>query len=236
MFTKLLWLAVFITGTSVAASVHLPGGSLTVPAGSASGASFTYTGTLTESDTIALAQTGNACLQPNGGYCTNGAGVITVAATLSPKPVGEAIAFAGPAGIIPAGTWTYGSVLMSISGVGTVQLWPTVAGNGLGSAKPPASLNLRGTTLSGLGFPNFSVTNPTITFIVDEGNFGDNSGRDHGRDGPVVGPDRIGLGHATGQHRRFRLRHGVRLRPGREAVLVERTAAQGQDRSVDVFR
>jgi len=170
-------LAVFITGTSVAATVKLPDGTLTIPGGSASGASFTYAGTLTEGDTLALAQTGNACLQPKGGYCTNGAGVITVAATLSPKPVGAAITFAGPAGIIPAGTWTYGSVLMSISGVGTVQLWSTIAGNGLGSAKPPASLNLRNTTLAGLGFGNFSVTNPTITFIVADANFGDNSGQ-----------------------------------------------------------
>jgi len=45
MFTKLLWLAVFITGTSVAATVKLPGGTLTVPGGSASGASFTHAGT-----------------------------------------------------------------------------------------------------------------------------------------------------------------------------------------------
>lgn len=175
MLTRTLWLFALVTGTSFAASVPLPGGTLTIPGTSAAGSSFTYTGTLTESDTIAFTQSGNPCLQSAGtGYCVNGAGVLTVAATVGVTPVGGSSTFAGPSGIIPAGTWTYGALLMQVSGVGTVQVYPTNAANGLGSATPPANLALPSTTLAGLGFPSFSVANPTITFIVADTFFGDN--------------------------------------------------------------
>jgi hypothetical protein len=133
---------------------------------------------LTQNDTIAFAQTGNPCLQTAGtGYCTNGAGVLTVAATVGVTPVGGSSTFAGPSGVIPAGTWTYGALLMTISGVGTVQVFPTNAANGLGSSSPPASLTLPATTLAGLGFASFSVSNPTITLIVADTFFGDNGGQ-----------------------------------------------------------
>ena len=66
-----------------------------------------FTGTLTQNDTIAFTQAGNPCLQTAGtGYCTNGAGVLTVAATVGVTPVGGSSSFAGPSGVIPAGTWT----------------------------------------------------------------------------------------------------------------------------------
>ena len=74
-------IAAFVSGSCLAASVPLPGGTLTVPGTSTTGASFTYSGTLTQNDTIAFTQTGNPCLQnPISGYCVNGAGVLTVAA------------------------------------------------------------------------------------------------------------------------------------------------------------
>lgn len=175
---KLLWAGLFISGTSLAAQIQVPGGSLTVPGTSTTGASFTYSGTLTQNDTIAFSQTGNPCLQTAGsGYCVNGAGVLTVAATVGVTPVGGSSTFTGPSGVIPAGTWTYGALLMQISGVGTVQVFPTNAANGLGSATPPAGLTLPTTTLSALGFPSFSVANPTITFIVADTFFGDNGGQ-----------------------------------------------------------
>lgn len=137
--------------------------------------SFTYTGTLTQSDTIAFTQSGNPCLQASGtAYCTNGAGVVTVAGT---TPVGGSSTFVGPVGSIPAGTWTFGSLLMTISGVGTVQVFPTNAANGLGSLTPLPNLALAPTTLAGLGFAAFSQTNPTITFIVADNFFPDNGGQ-----------------------------------------------------------
>ncbi len=179
MISKLLWFAAFVTGTSVAASISLPGGSLTVPGNGAGGVSFTYAGTLTQDDSIAFTQTGNPCLQPKGSYCSNGAGVLTVAASLGavPPPVGSSLSFTGPAGVMPAGTWTFGSLLLTISGVGTVQVFAPNPGNGLGSARPPEGLNLPATALSALGFGNFTQTNPTISFIVADYNFGDNSGQ-----------------------------------------------------------
>jgi hypothetical protein len=179
MHNNLLWLAAFVAGTSFAASIEFPDGALTVSGTSAGGASIVYAGTLTQNDTIAFAQTGNPCLQPGSGYCTNGAGVVTVAGTLGapPFPVGGSSTFVGPTGIIPAGTWTYGALLMTISGAGTVQVFPADAGNGLGNASPPAGLNLPPTPLGALGFGNFSQVNPTITFIVADGYFGDNDGK-----------------------------------------------------------
>ena len=42
---------------------------------------------------------------------------------------------------------------------------------------PPAGLTLPTTTLAALGFPAFSQPNPTITFIVADTAFGDNSGQ-----------------------------------------------------------
>ncbi len=177
MMRKLIWFAVlatgFVAGTSLAASVHLPGGSLTIPGPSTSGVSFTYTGTLTQEDTIALIQSGNPCLQSGGTYCINGAGVVTVAGTTG---VGGATSFPGPSGIIPVGPWTFGSLVMLISGVDAVQVFPTNVANGLGSPTPPTNLMLPPTRLADLGFPNFSVSNPTITFIVADTLYTDNSG------------------------------------------------------------
>lgn len=168
------WLAALLTVTCFAASVQIPGGTLTVPGLSTTGASFVFTGTLTQNDTIAFALSGNPCLQSESTYCTNGAGVLTVAGSTA---VGGSSGFTGPSGVIPAGSWTYGSLLMTISGVGTVQVFPTNAGNGLGSGTPPASLSQPATTLSALGFGTFSQTNPTITFIVADTGFTDNSGQ-----------------------------------------------------------
>lgn len=166
-----------VAGTCFAASVQIPGGSLSVPGTSATGASFVYSGTLTDADTIAFTESGNPCLQTSGtGYCVNGAGVLTVAATVGVTPVGGSSTFAGPSGIIPAGTWTYGALLMQVSGVGTVQIFPTDAAHGLGSATPPASLTLPATPLSALGFPAFTQANPTITFVVADTDFADNGG------------------------------------------------------------
>ena len=156
-----------------AAPIHLPGGTLTVAGTSAVGASFTYSGTLTQADTLALSQSGNPCLQGGGTYCVNGAGVLTVAGS---HPVGATTTFSGPAGSIPAGTWNYGALLMQISGVGTVQLWPASAANGLGSGTPPVSLTLPTTSLAALGFPAFSQSNPTITFLFADTDFTDNGG------------------------------------------------------------
>ena len=165
--SKLAWIVFFVSANCAAANVQLPGGSLTIPGTSTTGASFTYTGTLTQNDTIAFTQAGNPCLQTGGtGYCTNGAGVLTVAATVGVTPVGGSSSFAGPSGVIPAGTWTYGSLLMSISGVGTIQVFPTNASNGLGSATPPASLTLPTTTLAGLGFAAFSLADGVAEQIL----------------------------------------------------------------------
>ena len=154
------------------ATISLPGGSLSVSGTTSAGASFTYSGTLTQADTLAFTETGLSCLQSSGTYCTNGAGVVVVAGTTG---IGGTSSFSGTFNGTSS-TWNFGALLLEISGVGTVQVFPANSANGLGSATPPSLLTLNGASLSSLGFGNFSVVNPTITFVVADTFFGDNSG------------------------------------------------------------
>jgi hypothetical protein len=131
---------------------------LNVDSTSAVGTSFTYLGTLTGADTLSLIASGSPCLQSGPQYCTNAAGVVVVAGT---SPVGGS-------SVNPSNSTTFGSLLLTISGVGTEQLFPTNAANGLGSASPPTSLFLASTPLSTL-FGSFASQNdPTFTFVVSD--------------------------------------------------------------------
>jgi hypothetical protein len=127
------------------------------------GGSFGLTGTLTGTDTFEVTVSGTPCLQSGGTFCTNAAGVVVIAGTT------------GVGGSLANGGTTFGSLLMTISGVGTAQLFATNAGNGLGSGSPPTVLSLPATALSTF-FGAFSVTNPTISFEVSDTGRGDNSG------------------------------------------------------------
>jgi hypothetical protein len=137
---------------------------LTVDSTTDVGASFTFSGTLTGTDTLSLNAIASPCLQPVSTFCTNAAGVVVTAGS---KPVGDFLA---------NGSTTFGSLLLTIAGVGTEQIFLTNAANGLGSASPPTSLFLPETSLSALGFGSFSVLNPTLTFTVSDTFRGDNIG------------------------------------------------------------
>ncbi len=176
---SLLCLGTLLAGYCLGGSITLPGGTQTVVGTSTTGTSFTYSGTLTQADTLAITVSGSPsdpCLQ-NGPtqYCTNAAGVLTVAG--NGAGVGGTTTFSGTFNGT-TGTWNYGSLLLEISGVsgpGTVQLFAANAANGLGSATPPADLTLATTSLAALGFGNFSVVNPTITFILADSLYTDNA-------------------------------------------------------------
>jgi hypothetical protein len=167
-------LMLFASGAVNAAAISF--GTLTVPSLNPAGVSFTYSGTLTQADTIAFTQSGDPCLQGSGSpgaYCTNGAGVVVVAGT---GAVGSASTFGGTFGPT-MGTWDLGALLMEVSTVATVQIFPADAADGLGSATPPLGLTLPPTSLSALGFSAFSVVDPTITFYVADDLYTDNSGQ-----------------------------------------------------------
>jgi hypothetical protein len=66
--------------------------------------------------------------------------------------------------------------MLAIPGVNAVQVFPATTANGAGSATPPTSLTLPPTTFAALGFPNFTVVNPTITLVVFDNFYPDNSG------------------------------------------------------------
>lgn len=167
---RTLFTLALMTAAAFGQSITLPG-ALTVQAINSTGTSFTYSGALTQAATIALIVSGAACEQGGSVYCTNASGVVTVAGS---SAVGAATSFTGFVGGY-SGTWNYGSLIMTISGVGSVQVFPANAGNGLGSASPPGTLTLASTSLSGLGFASFSTVNPTITFTVADNNYPDNS-------------------------------------------------------------
>jgi len=151
--------------------IEIPTGTLSVPVLSETGFSFVYSGTLTQNDFIDLIQTGSPCLQSPPAYCTNGAGVVTTAGS---SPVGAETNFSGTFNGTSA-SWVYGSLLIEITGQGTEQVFPTNAGNGLGSSTPPLSL-ATAESLGSLGFAGFSVTDPTITFVLADTLYSDNSG------------------------------------------------------------
>jgi hypothetical protein len=160
-----------IASCCAAQTTPFPGNPITLGSLSASGSSFAYSGVLTGSVTLNLTASGQTCLQ-SGIYCTNPAGVVVVAGT---SAIGQATSFSGTFGGT-TGTWNYGSLLMSISGVGTVQLFPANPANGLGSGAPSTTLSVSGSTLSSLGFGAFSVTNPTVSFFLADNEYPDNSG------------------------------------------------------------
>jgi len=158
-------------GPAFAQSIVLPS-TLTVNAISSTGASFTYSGTLTQAESVSLNASGTSCEQGGGTYCTNASGVVVIPGS---SLAGAATSFSGTFGGT-LGTWTYGSLIMIISGAGAVQVFPANAANGLGSGSPSSTLTLPATTLAALGFGSFSVVNPTITFVVADNNYPDNSG------------------------------------------------------------
>ena len=174
MILKRLLITLAVASACFAGTVRVPSLPVTIPASSATGSSFTFSGTLTDNDTIDLVLGGAGCLQTGGtAYCTNGAGVLTV-------PGGGFTAGQTATGSMSVGgytkTYDYGAVIMVISGVGAVQIFPANAANGLGSGAPTTSLWLSTTSLSALGFPHFSATNPTISFIIADDNRADNGG------------------------------------------------------------
>lgn len=154
-----------------ASPVSLPQQTLTVSATSNSGASFTYSGNLTNSDTLGLTASGIPCLTSGGTFCINAAGVDVVPGDrqFSEITVGKSLQNT-------SNNTTYGSLLFTISGVGTKQVFATNNENGSNSPNPPRSLQLLATPLSSLGFSDFSAINPVITFQLSDTDYTNNSG------------------------------------------------------------
>lgn len=93
-------------------------------------------GEVTGDSTISLtAATGVVCLR--AGYCTNAAGITTPIDGIA-TPSGTTSTFSATIGGF-SGTWSYGALLMSIEGVGTVQVFQTDSANGLHSDSPPTA-------------------------------------------------------------------------------------------------
>jgi hypothetical protein len=136
---------------------------------------YVIPGTVTQNSTIGFSVSGQACEQSPGIDCFNAAGVITVKGSTQDSNVGEAGKIDGKFGGF-SGSYNLGSLLMSIEGVGTVQVFPATQANGLGSKNPPTSFTLSPTTFVTLGFPPFTQENARIRFFVVDDYYPDNSG------------------------------------------------------------
>ncbi len=178
VLSRFVGLALLASAGAWGAAVPLPGGTVTVDSLSTTGTSFTYSGTLSPTDTITFSVSGQPCLQNAGTlFCTNPAGVLRVNGNTGGQIVGSSFPFTGNGSPIPGNNYAYGSLIMIIQGVGAVQVFPTNSANDLGSSNPPATLTVPTTTLSALGFGNFTPqSNPQITFILGDTGYTDNGG------------------------------------------------------------
>ena len=93
-----------------------------------SGPTFSLTTDAQLTDVLTLAARGEVYLQSGSTYGTNAAGVITTAGSAS---VGQSSPCA-------CGLGTYAALLIGNGSYGFFQVFPTDAGNGLGSATPPS--------------------------------------------------------------------------------------------------
>lgn len=123
---------------------------------------------------IGFTLSGQACEQGANTGCFNAAGVVTVKGLTAGLAVGDASTFSGSIGGFK-GKFNYGALLMSIEGVGTVQVFAANKAHGLGSKTPAQSFTLAPTTFARLGFPSFTRHNARIVFYVADNRYADNS-------------------------------------------------------------
>jgi hypothetical protein len=129
------------------------------------GISFTYSGTLTGSDTLALTATGYVSSAFVHGNNYNAAGVSEYDYLYGPTPP-SGVYFDNASPVDSSG-YNYYALLLVISGVGEAQLLRPDAATGLDGSTIVNSVTLASTALSALGFGSFSVTNPTLTFLAN---------------------------------------------------------------------
>jgi len=135
---------------------------------------YVIPGLVTDESKIGFTVTGQACEQGANIGCFNAAGVATVKGSTPGLTVGARSSFMGTIGGF-SGKFEYGALLMSIAGVGTVQVFPADAAHGLGSSTPQQSLTLEPKTFRKLGFPSFRRQNPQITLFVADDAYSDNT-------------------------------------------------------------
>lgn len=169
VFTILSSRLVMGTTVTVPNSPSLGPTGIAVPvSGTVNGASVLSFST---SDTAFLQNTcGTDCNTGTPQYGVNPSGVIVVAGQAGGPPPAV-----GNANLAPGSNFDYGALLVSFNSGPYIQLFPANAANGLGSTTPPTSLSFSG-SLSSL-FGNIgTVTNPTLTFEIEDTDYNNNAG------------------------------------------------------------
>src|SRR5262249_38814329 len=102
-------------GSAWARDIVLPSHSFFVDSTSSAGVSFTISGTVTSSDTLSIGVTGKVIL--NGAdFSTNAAGIVVLAGNGSVP---------GDPAIDPTNPFDVGSLLLTISGAGSIPVFPS---------------------------------------------------------------------------------------------------------------
>jgi hypothetical protein len=151
-----------------------------VPAIAEKGApNYVIPGPVTEDTRIGFSVSSVACLQVSssgaGIDCSNAAGIVVTKGSTAGSSPGDTGVFAGDFGGFPV-TYNNGALLMSIEGVGTVQVFAANKLHGLHASAPPTTLTLASTSFKDLGL-TFTGTrrNPHIRFYVADNYYPDNS-------------------------------------------------------------
>jgi hypothetical protein len=173
---RLAFCAALATSSLCFAQPQFPAYTYFVPAiAEQGGPVYVIPGPVTNKSTIGFTVTGQACEQGGGTACFNAAGIVTVKGATAVLSVGDKSSFTGTIGGF-SGTFHFGALLMSIEGLGIVQVFPSIAANGLGSSAPPQSFTLAPTTFEKLGFhKNFNRQNLQITLFVADDRYSDNT-------------------------------------------------------------
>ncbi len=162
--------ALFLFATVLGSSITAFAGTISIPGTTVngsdvfSGPTLTLTSAVAATDTLTLTATGEVFLQGPSAYGTNAAGVLTTAGTT------------GVGGSSPNGSTTFGALLFGNSTFGFVQVYPTNASNGLGSATPSSSLTVTAVSLASLGFNTTMPSGTVLQFLISDTNTSDNFG------------------------------------------------------------
>lgn len=168
------------SGAAAAGTITLPSGSVTVPS-TEGGTTVSLSGTYSATDRVTFSVSGIVYLQNTvpdspdtgiGEYGVNAAGVVVVAGAFPGESPGTTYVI--PADNTYAG-YVNGALLVSLNGGPATAIFSADAATGLGDSSPPTTLVFSG--LASALFGNFgTVTNPSITFVVADDLYSDNTG------------------------------------------------------------
>lgn len=161
-------LAIVLCPVAIAGPIILPptivGNS---PTNGAAGASI-YLGNVAADDALSFTVTGAPTLVGGRTYATNAAGVVQDAGAFGIPTGGSIFDFFNG--------FTAGSLIATLNGTNSVQVFTTSVANGAGSNTPPTALTYTGSLASLFSLSSQQLVGATLNFRVDDSGYDDNDG------------------------------------------------------------